>query len=52
MYKVLSCRLGAAHPPECDWVGVRGRWIMATQTYPACTISDKNNQLDDCGCST
>ena len=30
-------------------VHVRVRWIMATQKYPACTISDKNNQLDDCG---
>ena len=30
-------------------VHVRVRWIMATQTYPARTISDKNNQLDDCG---
>ena len=25
---------------------------MATQTYPARTISDKNNELDDCGRSS
>ena len=31
-------------------VHVRVRWIMATQTYPARTKSDENNQLDDCGC--
>ena len=33
-------------------VHVRVRWITATQTYPARTISDKDNQLDDCGRST
>ena len=33
-------------------VHVRVRWIMATQTYPARTISDKNNQLHDCGRSS
>ena len=33
-------------------VPVRVQWIMATQTYPACTISNENNQLDDCGHST
>ena len=33
-------------------VHVRVRWIMARQTYPARTISDKNNQLDDCGHSS
>ena len=32
-------------------VHVRVRRIMATQTYPARTLSDKNNQLD-CGRST
>ena len=31
---------------------VRVRWIMATQTYPARTVSEKNNLLDDCGRST
>ena len=30
-------------------VHVRVRWITATQAHPARTISDKNNQLDDCG---
>ena len=30
-------------------VHVRVGWILATQTYPARTISDKTNQLDDCG---
>ena len=33
-------------------VHVRVWWIMATQTYPARTIRDNNNQLDDCGHST
>ena len=33
-------------------VRVRVRWIMATQSYPARTVSDKNNQLDDCGRSS
>ena len=33
-------------------VNVRVGWIMATQTYPARTISDKHNQLDDCGRSS
>ena len=27
-------------------------WIMATQTYPACTMSNRYNQLDDFGYST
>ena len=30
-------------------VHVRVRWIMATQKYSARTISDTNNQFDDCG---
>ena len=30
-------------------VHVRAQWMMAPQTYPARTISDKNSQLDDCG---
>ena len=28
-------------------VYVRVQWVMATQTYPAHTISDKNNKLAD-----
>ena len=31
---------------------VRAWWIMATKTYPARTISDKNIQVDSCGCPT
>ena len=30
-------------------VHVRVGWITATQTDPAGTVSDKHNQLDDCG---
>ena len=33
-------------------VHVRVWWIMATQTYSAHTISDKNHQLYDCGRSS
>ena len=62
----LQCRLSfGVHTPSCaiacvntcvhdknPLVQVRVWWFMAKQTYPAHTIDDKNNQLDDCGRST
>ena len=48
---VQSHALTSAHDIH-PVVHVRVQWIMATQTYPARTISDKNDHFDDCGCST
>ena len=39
-------------PNKDPVVNVQVRWIMATQTYPARTINNKNNQPDDCGHSS
>ena len=47
----IACINICAHDRD-PAVNVRVWWIMATQTYPALTVSDKNNQLDDCGRST
>ena len=44
----IACINICAHDKD-PVVHVGVRWIMATQTYPASTISDKNTQLDDCG---
>ena len=44
----VACIVICAHDKH-PVVHVRVRWIMATQTYPACTVSDTNNQLHDCG---
>ena len=49
--RAIACINICAHIKD-PVVYVRVRWIMATQTYQACTISDKNNQVDNCGCST
>ena len=45
---VQSHALTSVHMIEILW-SMSVWWIMATQIYPARTISDKNNQLDDCG---
>ena len=47
----IACMNICAHDKD-PVVHVRVRWIMPTQTYPARTISDKSNQLDDCGRSS
>ena len=47
----IACINICAHVKD-PVVHVRVQWIMTTQTHPACTISDKNNQLDDCGRSS
>ena len=47
----IACINICAHNKE-PVVCVRYRWIMSTQTYPARTIGEKNNQLDDCGRSS
>ena len=44
----ITCNNICAHDKD-PVVDVRVWWIMAKQRYPACTISHKNNQLDDCG---
>ena len=47
----IACINTCAHNKD-PVIHVRVRWIIAIQTYPACAIGDKNDQLDDCGCST
>ena len=47
----IACITICAHDKD-PVVHVRVRWIMAKQIYQARTISDKYNQLDDCGRSS
>ena len=44
----IACSNICAHDKD-PVVHVRVRRFMATETYPACTVIDKNNQLDNCG---